>query len=65
MSRQTCRQLPALTFERPPYGQDDRKNLPEGRIDDDSVVSGEFDPITNGHMDTIEQAAKVFDRLFT
>lgn len=28
-----------------------------------ALFPGSFDPITNGHMDTIKQAAKVFDRL--
>ncbi len=29
-----------------------------------AVVPGSFDPITNGHMDIIERAAKIFDEVY-
>lgn len=29
-----------------------------------AIYPGSFDPITNGHIDVIERAAKVFDRVF-
>jgi len=29
-----------------------------------AVYAGSFDPITNGHIDIIERAAKVFDRVY-
>ncbi len=29
-----------------------------------AVIPGTFDPITNGHLDIIERAAKIFDVLY-
>ncbi|HAB8810295.1 TPA_asm: pantetheine-phosphate adenylyltransferase [Listeria monocytogenes] len=29
-----------------------------------AVIPGTFDPITNGHLDIIERAAKIFDELY-
>ena len=29
-----------------------------------AIYPGSFDPVTNGHLDLIERAAKLFDRLF-
>ncbi len=29
-----------------------------------AVYNGTFDPVTNGHLDIIERAAKIFDRLY-
>jgi pantetheine-phosphate adenylyltransferase len=34
--------------------------VPDGRI---AVCPGSYDPVTNGHLDIIERAAKVFQRL--
>jgi pantetheine-phosphate adenylyltransferase len=34
--------------------------MPDGRI---AVCPGSYDPVTNGHVDIIERAAKVFQRL--
>ena len=29
-----------------------------------AVYNGSFDPVTNGHLDIIERAAKIFDILY-
>ena len=29
-----------------------------------AVYNGTFDPVTNGHLDIIERAAKIFDKLY-
>ena len=28
------------------------------------LLTGSFDPVTNGHMDIIERASKLFDKLY-
>jgi len=29
----------------------------------DAIVPGSFDPVTNGHLDIIERAARMFDKV--
>ena len=33
---------------------------PDGRV---AICPGSYDPVTNGHLDIIERAARVFDRV--
>ena len=38
--------------------------LPDARLDRHTgIYPGTFDPVTNGHMDIIQRAARILDRL--
>lgn len=36
----------------------------EEKMEKIAVYNGTFDPVTNGHLDIIERAAKIFDKLY-
>ena len=40
-----------------------RRDLLHSRFYENCDLSGSFDPITNGHLDVIERAARLFDRV--
>ena len=41
----------------------DQPNADTAEPDRDAVYPGSFDPITNGHLDVIQRAARLFDRV--
>ena len=48
--------IPAKSFA-------DRRNLPQVQPVKRAIYAGSFDPVTNGHLDVLARAAKVFDQV--